>query len=70
MQYRYQLGEQEYVVRPLNDILEGDSKVEVEFIVRINGGKGRMPKTKEVSIESLEPLVDFETAKKLIKQAG
>jgi len=72
MRYRYRSGGQEYVVRlvdypPSVAGLATAVRVEVEFVARINGGRGRMPKTKEVLVSELEPLVDFEAARKLVK---
>lgn len=69
MKFIYRNNQTDYIVRPVSgeDQPEEDHLVLIEFIARVDGGKGRMPKNKWVELNSLQALVDFETAKKLLE---
>ena len=73
MRYRYQTGGCEYIVQLTDDEVRApgpdglEETVLVEFVARVNGGRGRMPNPRKVALGSLEPLVDYETARKLVK---
>lgn len=55
--YLCNVNKTEYAVRIIKGTPE-DKIVEVEFLSRTEGGKGRLPGNKEVSLKDLLPLVD------------
>lgn len=72
MKFIYRNNQIDYIVKPiseqgLEEAPKGGNLVLIEFVARVDGGKGRMPKNKWVGPDSLQALVDFETAKKLLE---
>jgi len=69
MFYKYTTKECEYIVTIVGDsLLNAEDPVEVCFVARVNGGRGRMPTTRFVPANTLELLVDYETARRLISR--
>jgi len=67
MLFNYTKNDISYVVSAeVSDIPE-DGDIEIHFLARVNGGRGRMPRDRVVDVGDLQVLVDFETAKKLFK---
>jgi len=64
--FKYTTNECSYVVESKINELPAEGEIEINFVARINGGRGRIPKGKTVDIKDLEVLVDFETAQKLM----
>lgn len=62
MLYMYKLKNNEYIVKIIN---EAQEVADIEFIKRVNGGKGRLPKNKLVLKEDLTLLVNMDIVKEL-----
>ena len=65
MIYSYLFKDKEYIVKVVEDLGESAN---IQFIGRVNGGKGRLPSIRKVDKDSLTLLVDIKTAQKLLEQ--
>jgi len=64
MLFSYQTEGCEYIVKG-EQPNEEDTELEVSFVARVNGGRGRLPHAKKVAIASLQTLVSTDVIKTL-----
>jgi hypothetical protein len=65
MKFIYSNKEIDYIVSIEAEDLPEEGEIEVTFVARVNGGRGRMPKTKVIDVKKLVPLIDFNVVKNL-----